>query len=74
MWVKITNCTVFTGGGKTPRRIRTNQNVTAWIPDRWLIEDTLNEICEKYKYREHNFSKSAGRNFLITHSSKMIEL
>ena len=26
-WVKITNCTTETGGGKIPKRLRQNQNI-----------------------------------------------
>ena len=74
MWVKITNCTVTTGGGKTPKRIRNNQNVIASINDNWLDKYTLNEICDMFRYREHNFKKSAGRDFIITNDSKMTKL
>lgn len=73
MWVKITNCTVLTGGGKIPRRIRRNQNVKVLIPDTLLEKYDFDGLLDKMRYRDHEF-RGDGREFIVTNESKMCKL
>lgn len=73
MWVKVTNCTVSTGGGQIPRRIRRNQNVKVWISESLLEVYTFDELLDRMRYRDHGF-RADGRDFIVTNESKMCEL
>jgi len=62
MWVKITNCTKWTGGGKIPYRMRHHQNVIVWVSEEyynWLIKN-------QYKY------KITIDGYTLSHKSKII--
>lgn len=41
-WVKITNCTTETGGGKIPKRLRHNQNIRLT-----LSENSISKIPKR---------------------------
>jgi hypothetical protein len=65
MWIKVTNCTTITGGGKKPERIRKNQNVTTSVKDDFSIKDFL---------KRPFIIKENGKEYTTTSESKIIIL
>jgi len=63
-WVKITNCTTETGGGKIPKRLRHNQNIRLV-----LLETSINKIPKKL-YTVERY----GTFYNTTYESKCIIL
>lgn len=63
-WVKLTNCTTETGGGKIPKRLRHNQNIHLV-----LNEFVINKI-PKYLYNIERY----GTFYNTTFNSKCIIL
>lgn len=62
-WVKLTNCTTTTGGGKIkPLRTRHNQNITLVV-----TEELINNIGNK-RYVINRY----GREYWTTYESKAI--
>lgn len=71
MIVKITNCTVTTGGGPVPRRIRTRQNVRLNLWHSFFNGIKPKDYLNSIRYREHGLSRAAGRDFIVTKESKI---
>lgn len=61
-WVKITNCTKWTGGGKIPYRMRHRQNVKV------LVNESLYNWLIKYQ----NKRKITIDYYTLSHNSKII--
>lgn len=63
-WVKLTNCTTETGGGKIPKRLRHNQNIHLVLSKR-----SIDEIPK----RIYNIERY-GTFYTTTYDSKCIIL
>ena len=84
MRLKITNCTIQTGGGDRitrkgnihpkPIRLRKNQNVRITIPDSLYYKHTREEWMKLLMYREHPFYAYGNKDFIVTQNSKIVEL
>jgi hypothetical protein len=64
MFVKITNCTFWVGGGKTPKRLRKGQNLHINLPDGFFRNISCRDFVKKYKWSFDYFN--------MTNTSKVV--